>query len=189
MKVRDSGMPEQSYWESLFDVDRVLDQMKVNHEIGDAVEVGCGYGTFTVPGAKRISGTFYSFDIEPEMVRLTRSRATASGIENLRLATRDIITDGFGLPTKSMDAVLLFNILHAENPVQMLGAAAELTGVGGRVLVIHWRSDIPTPRGPALAIRPKPEQIADWAASVGLEPEAPQLLPPWHFGLVLHQKI
>jgi hypothetical protein len=87
-----------------------------------------------------------------------------------------------------VDAVLLFNILHAENPVEMLRAAGEITRAGGRVLAIHWRSDVPTPRGPDLAIRPRAEQIANWAGSLGLQPEPSQLLPPWHFGIVLRQK-
>lgn len=188
MKVRDSGMPEQSYWESLFDIEGVLDRLKIDPQIGDAVEVGCGYGTFTLPVAQRIRGTLHSFDIESEMVQLTQARATSAGIRNLRLAVRDVITDGFGLPRKSVDAVLLFNILHAENPVEMLCAASEITRAGGRLLVIHWRSDVPTPRGPDLAIRPRAEQIASWAGSLGLQPEPSQLLPPWHFGIVLHQE-
>lgn len=109
MKVRDSGMPEQSYWEGLFDIGAVLDGLKIDQRIEDAVEVGCGYGTFTLPVAQRIRGTLHTFDIEPAMVEITRARATASGIRNLRVAVRDMIADGFGVPAESMDAVLLFN--------------------------------------------------------------------------------
>lgn len=53
MKVRDSGMPEQNYWEGLFDICRVLEGMNIDQQISDAIEVGCGYGTFTLPVAKR----------------------------------------------------------------------------------------------------------------------------------------
>lgn len=187
MKVRDSGMPEQAYWESLFDVSSVLDGLKVDGQIHDAVEVGCGYGTFTLPVAQRIRGTLHTYDIEPGMIAITRARAAASGIQNLRLAARDVLADGFDLPAGSVDAALLFNILHAEAPVEMLHATAGLLRPGGRILVIHWRSDIPTPRGPALSIRPRPEQIADWATAAGLRPEPFQSLPPWHFGVVLHR--
>lgn len=187
MKVRDSGMPEQTYWESLFDIPGVLDALRIDQHIGDVVEVGCGYGTFTLPIAQRIRGTLHAFDIEAGMVERTRSRAEVAGFRNLRLTVRDVIADGFGLPGKSVDAVLLFNILHVENPVEMLRAAAAVTRPGGRVLAIHWRSDVLTPRGPDLAIRPSPEQIASWASSVGLEPEPSRLLPPWHYGLALRQ--
>lgn len=187
MKVRDSGMPEQGYWESLFDVARVLDELEVNQHVADAAEVGCGYGTFTLPVAQRIRGTLHTFDIEPEMVTTTLARAKASAITNVRANVRDVLVDGFDLPAQSIDAVLLFNILHAENPTRMLCAAAELLRPGGRVLVIHWRSDIPTPRGPDLSIRPGIEQIAAWGTSVGLQPGSPLLLPPWHVGIVLRR--
>jgi len=56
---------------------------------------------------------------------------------------------------------------------------------GGQIAVIHWRSDLPTPRGPSAAIRPTPAQIVTWAAAAGgLTPPAATLdLPPWHYGL------
>lgn len=185
MKVRDSGMPEQKYWESLFDIAAVLDGLQIDRTVGDAVEVGCGYGTFTVPVAQRIRGTLHAFDIESEMIDITRARIANTSGQNVRLHRRDVLVDGFGLPPQSMDVVLLFNILHGENPTALLDASAKLLRPGGRVLAIHWRSDIPTPRGPDLSIRPRPEQIAGWAEGVGLRPEPNRLLPPWHFGLGL----
>lgn len=188
MKVRDSGMPEQAYWESLFDIGLILDRLKVDNQIADAVEVGCGYGTFTLPVARRIGGTLHAFDIEPEMIQVTRARAATDGIRNLRLELRDVLADGLSVPAGSVDAVLLFNILHLENPVALLRAAADVVRPGGRVLAIHWRSDVATPRGPDLSIRPRPEQIASWAGTAGLRAEPSQSLPPWHFGLALRRE-
>lgn len=187
MKVRDSGMPEQTYWESLFDIAGILDRLEVGEEITDAVEVGCGYGTFTLPVAQRIRGTLHTFDIEPRMVETSLARAQQSGVANVRASIRDVVASGFDLPASSVDAVLLFNILHAENPTQMLRAAATVTRPGGRVLAIHWRSDVPTPRGPDLSIRPRPEHIGAWGRSVGLDPQQSLLLPPWHFGVILRR--
>lgn len=187
MKVRDSGMPEQNYWESLFDIEGVLNRLGVDEQIGNAVEVGCGYGTFTVPVAKRIRGTLHAYDIEPAMIATTRARLEEDELKNVNLSLRDVLTNGFGLPPASVDAVLLFNILHAENPIELLRAATDVLTPMGRVLAIHWRSDVVTPRGPDLSIRPRPEQIAGWGVSAGLRPDDPLLLPPWHFGLVLHR--
>lgn len=187
MKVRDSGMPDQSFWESLFDVPAILDGLQVDDSIGDAAEVGCGYGTFTLPVAARIRGTLHAFDIEAEMIEITRARVASGKTNNVRSCLCDVLVDGFGLPAQSVDAVLLFNILHVENPTALLAASANLLRPGGRVLAIHWRSDIPTPRGPDLSIRPRPAQIAAWAKDVGLTPEPSRLLPPWHFGLVLRR--
>ncbi len=185
MKVRDSGMPEQDYWESLFQIDGVLDGLAIDTSIRDAVEMGCGYGTFTLPVAQRIRGTLHAFDIEPDMVELTKARAESAGVRNLNLAVRDVVSDGFGLLDASVDAVLLFNILHLENPVGLLRVAARVVRLGGRVLAIHWRSDVATPRGPALSIRPQPERIAEWATAAGLALAEVRLLAPWHYGVVL----
>jgi ubiquinone/menaquinone biosynthesis C-methylase UbiE len=185
MKVRDSGMPGQGYWESLFDIHLILDRLKIDQQVGDVVELGCGYGTFTLPVAQRVSGTVHAFDIEPEMIEVTRKRAADTGVTNVSLTLADVVANGFGLPNESVDAVLLFNILHTENPQRLLHFAADVLRPGGRVLAIHWRSDLTTPRGPDLSIRPRPEQIADWGKAVGLKPAINELLPPWHFGLVL----
>jgi ubiquinone/menaquinone biosynthesis C-methylase UbiE len=34
----------------------------------NVADFGFGYGTFTIPAAKIISGKIYAFDIEPEMI-------------------------------------------------------------------------------------------------------------------------
>lgn len=72
MKLRDSGMPDQAYWETLFDVPLILAQLGIGATVRDVAEFGCGYGTFTLPIAQAISGTLYTFDIDPAMVERTR---------------------------------------------------------------------------------------------------------------------
>ena len=182
-------MPPQDYWETLFDVPLILDAFGFGAKTGDVAELGCGYGTFTLPLARRIRGTVHTIDIEAVMVAITADRAARGGLANVKAQTGDVLTSGFGPAPDSCDAALLFNILHCEEPVQVLRAAREVVRPGGLVAVIHWRSDLATPRGPDLSIRPQPAQIAAWAAqSGGFEPaEAAFLLPPWHFGLCLHR--
>jgi len=189
MKVRDSGMPPQDYWETLLDVPGILDAFGFGPATGDVAELGCGYGTFTLPLARRIVGTVHTIDIEAEMVAITQQRAAAAGLTNVKAERRDVLADGFGPPAGSCDAALLFNILHAEQPVALLRAAREVVRPGGLVAVIHWRSDLATPRGPSLAIRPRPEQILAWAGEAGLDaPRGAFPLPPWHFGVALRTK-
>ncbi len=43
MKVRESGMPEEAYWESLFDIETILDRLGIDGSLGDVIELGCGY--------------------------------------------------------------------------------------------------------------------------------------------------
>jgi SAM-dependent methyltransferase len=173
-------MPDEAYWESLFDVPLVVSRLGIER-FHDVAELGCGYGTFSIPVARAIGGTLYTFDIDPAMLARTAERG-----RGLRIATRlrDVMNEGFGVRA---DAVLLFNILHCEEPVRLLHHASDALQPGGEVLVIHWRHDIATPRGPSAEIRPRPEQIVGWALETGrLRPIGELIdLPPWHYGLRL----
>jgi SAM-dependent methyltransferase len=174
MKIRDSGMPSEDYWETLFDVPLILSRLGIT-EFHDVAELGCGYGTFTVPIAEAISGTLYTFDVDPEMIARTKERVTELPVV---CELRDVMETGFGVKA---DAVLLFNILHCVDPQSLLRQAAAAAPV---VLAIHWQHR-QTPRGPSLDTRPKPEQIIEWANGVGLEAGEVIDLPPWHYGFRL----
>ena len=189
MKLRESGMPEETYWESLFDVPMVIDRLGIDNTFRDVVELGCGYGTFTLGVASRIYGVLTTFDVDEAMVERTRFRAGLAGIRNIVCEKRDVFRDGFGMEAGSQNACLLFNILHGEEPVRLLAEAARVLRPGGMVLVIHWRHDPSTPRGPAMDIRPQPDQIYRWARQTPvLQPVGPPIdLPPWHFGLRLQR--
>ena len=167
----------------------ILDRLGIDARLKNVVELGCGYGTFTIPVARRISGAVTTFDIDEAMIERTRQRAAAAGAWNVLYVVRDVFADGFGGEAGSKDACLLFNILHCEEPVRLLAEAARVVRPGGAVLVIHWRCDPATPRGPSMEIRPRPEQIVGWAKETGLlEAEGPVIdLPPWHYGLRLRR--
>lgn len=185
MKLRESGMPDESYWETLFDVKLILERLGIDDTIGDVVELGCGYGTFTLPVARRVAGMVRTFDIDAEMLNRTIRRAADEGVGNIVCEQRDVFLQGFGLVPESQDACLLFNILHCEEPAQLLGEAARVVRSMGSVYVIHWRYDAATPRGPSMEIRPRPEQIVDWGLKAGLiAGRNPVIdLPPWHYGI------
>jgi SAM-dependent methyltransferase len=189
MKLRESGMPEEAYWETLFDVPLILDRLGIDARLRNVIEFGCGYGTFTIPVAKRVSGVVTTFDIDPAMVERTRGRAATAGACNVRYVVRDVFAEGFGGEACSQDACLLFNILHCEEPVGLLAESARVVRPGGAVLLIHWRCDPATPRGPSMDIRPRPERIIGWAGQTGLlEAEGPMIdLPPWHYGFRLRR--
>ncbi len=189
MKVRESGMPDETMWQGFFAPDRILDEMGLIGAVRDAVDFGCGYGTFAIPAARRIRGTLHGFDIEPAMIEATRSLAQRENVHNVRLYLRDFIAAGTTLEAASVDYVMLFNILHAENPARLLTEARRILAPGGRVAVIHWNYDPETPRGPPMAIRPRPEHCRQWVTDAGFVMEKQNVdLPPYHYGIVARKE-
>jgi SAM-dependent methyltransferase len=178
-------MPEEAMWDRFFDPSNVLKRLGLAPQTSSAVDFGCGYGTFTIPAARLIAGTVHGFDIEPEMIKTTGSKAESAAITNIQLHLRDFIAEGTGLPEASVDYVMLFNILHAEDPERLLHEAHRILAPGGTAAVMHWVSDRPTPRGPSLDIRPSPADCQKWLAAAGFVVEGSVVdLPPYHFGLV-----
>ncbi|MFN8009783.1 MAG: class I SAM-dependent methyltransferase [Holophagaceae bacterium] len=186
MKVPDSGMPDEAYWASLFDIPAILDWLPIGPGTRLAVEIGCGYGTFTLPLADAIQGTVHAFDLEPSMLETTGLNLRRAGLANVVLEHRDVIDLGTDLPEASADLVLIFNLLHFDGRRALLAEAARILRSGGVVAVIHWRTDMATPRGPAMETRPTPASILEAAAGLGLEPLGePCFLGPYHWGMHL----
>ena len=188
MKIRDSGMPPETMWSTFFDVDTILNTMQVNQSVVNLLEVGCGYGTFTINTAKRISGKLLAFDIEQEMIDYSKNKATQEGLTNILFFNHDIIANGSGIEAESVDYVMLFNILHHDQPMELINEAYRILKKDGKVGIIHWRSDIDTPRGPDVSTRPKPNQCLEWAKEAGFKIlQQPQILEPYHFGVIFQK--
>jgi ubiquinone/menaquinone biosynthesis C-methylase UbiE len=185
MKVRDSGMPDEAMWAQFFDARQILAELDFTAVEADVVDFGCGYGTFALAAARLTSGTVYAFDIDAAMIETTAAKAASFGVDNVKAIERDFVAQGTGLPDASTDYAMLFNILHAEDPVALLREALRVLRPGGKVAVIHWTHDATTPRGPELSIRPRPEQCRAWVRQAGFELLMPHIaLPPHHYGLV-----
>lgn len=188
MKGRESGMPDESYWTSFFDAEKVVAALfGPDGVLGDTVEFGCGYGTFTLPAARRTLGLVTALDIEPEMVASVCQRAEKGHLANIRAEVCDFVSDGTGLDAASQAHAMIYNLLHLEDPVGLLREARRVLAATGSLSVIHWRIDIATPRGPSLDIRPRPEICAAWMSQAGFPSiESINLADcaPYHFGLV-----
>jgi len=179
-------MPPETLWSTFFDVDTILNKLQVSNVINNLVEVGCGYGTFTISAAKRITGNLFAFDIEQEMINYTRNKAEKENLTNIEFFNRDIIVSSSGLAASSIDYVMLFNILHHDKPQELLSEAYKTLNTHGKAGIIHWRTDIETPRGPDMSIRPKPEQCVEWAKQAGFDIyKSPEILVPYHYGLII----
>jgi ubiquinone/menaquinone biosynthesis C-methylase UbiE len=179
-------MPAEDLWASFFNIDLILSELEINSDVNDMVEIGFGYGTFTIPSAKKISGNIYAFDIEEEMLDIVTHKLINESVSNVILKHRDILTHTTGLAVNSVDYVMLFNILHHDSPEDFFNEAYRILKPNGKVGILHWRSDIETPRGPHLTIRPKPDQILQWIDKQNFSLlKEPMVIEPYHFGLIL----
>ena len=186
MKVRDSGMPDEKTWSNFFNIELILSKLLINEQINTLVEIGCGYGTFTIPASYRIKGKLIAFDIEKEMINIVQEKIINLGIENIILMQKDIINDTTGLTINSIDYVMLLNILHHNRPDEIFEETYRILKPGGNAGIIHWRSDIQTPRGPDLTIRPTPDDLLNWLNDEYFKVfRKPFILEPYHFGLII----
>lgn len=186
MKVNDSGMPEERYWNGLFNVPPIIDWLNVQQVSGPIVEVGCGYGTFTLPLAKKTTETIYSFDIEPAMIETTKRHLQREGISNVKLLQRDIVESGTELESGSVGMILLFNILHFNERRVLLDETNRVLKSFGVAAIIHWRKDVETPRGPAYSLRPDKQIILNSITGLDLSFNGnSKTLEPYHWGMQL----
>ena len=121
-------MPPQENWDSFFDPEKVLDELGLDASRRNVLEFGCGYGTFTLPAARRISGKVTTLDLEPAMLEATRNNAKEAGLDNIECYLRDFVADGSGIADGSVDYAMVFNILHVDDPVSLLRRSAAEPG-------------------------------------------------------------
>lgn len=186
MKVPDSGMPEEAYWNSLFNIPAIVDWLDLKHIAGPVVEIGCGYGAFTVPVAKETPFMVHAFDIEPSMIERAEEHIRREGIENARFHLKDVVDHGTALEPESAGLVLLFNILHFDERRVLLEEAARILNRGGRIAITHWRKDIETPRGPEIKSRPDKGMILNSIEGLDLRFDSDcRIIEPYHWGMKL----
>jgi SAM-dependent methyltransferase len=186
MKGRESGMPEEVLWSSFFDADMAMERLWPSPH-GDVVELGCGYGTFTFPSARLTAGIVTALDLDADMVAHVRSIAQTLGILNVHALERDFVENDLGVAPGSQSHVMIYNLLHLEDPVSLLRKSHQVLARDGVLSVMHWRSDVPTPRGPPLAIRPTPEDCTGWMHDAGFSKVTRIDLKdccPFHYGLI-----
>lgn len=187
MKFRESGMPDEELWGTFFEPLQIIDKMEVDNHIRTLVDIGCGYGTFLLPISKLIPSKVIGIDIEKEMIDICTKKIQDNNISNIYLIQGDISTKetikDLEKYVGEIDYVTLFNILHCEEPINLLKNTYKILNYNGRIGVIHWKYE-DTPRGPSMKIRPDPDKIKDWALSVGFTFEKQVELPPYHFGLI-----
>jgi SAM-dependent methyltransferase len=139
-----------------------------------------------VPVARKTDTILHAFDIEPSMIETARRNVERAGILNVRFHLADILEVGTQLEPGRVGLVLLFNILHFDNRRVLLQEASRILAPGGRIAIIHWRKDIPTPRGPSNELRPDEPTILNSVQGLELHCTGNgRILEPYHWGIQL----
>jgi hypothetical protein len=63
MKTRESGMPSEEMWQGFFDAETILKKPGLSSTCGSVIDFGRGYGTFTIPAARIVSGPRHDEEI------------------------------------------------------------------------------------------------------------------------------
>lgn len=188
MKVPESDMPDEALWQSFFDTDKLLKTLLHDLPVeGDAVELGAGYGTFTQSALKSITGTLHAYEIESELCTYLETQMDAPFSERLQVHCSDVLANGTGLKPNSISLAMVFNLLHFADPSDLLNHIYDILIPGGRLLILHWRSDLETPRGPDKSLRPSPNDVSKWCQQAGfgiVQQVDVSESCPWHFSVV-----
>jgi len=191
MKYRESGMPSEEMWDTFFNPTEILNKMGIDKQIRTLIDVGCGYGTFLFPSAELVSEKVIGIDIDGEMIEACRNRINDCNMAKIELLHGDISTEdtikALEKHKGKIDYITLFNILHCEEPINLIKNVYDILNINGRIGITHWKYE-KTPRGPSMEIRPKPEMIINWAVKMGFILESQVELPPYHYGLVFIKK-
>jgi ubiquinone/menaquinone biosynthesis C-methylase UbiE len=98
-----------------------LPRMNILREMGietgsHVLDYGCGPGSYIVPVVELVgtSGKIYALDMHPLAVEAVQKLTSRKGITNIQTILSDCKT---GLSPNSIDAVLLYDILHDLNNV------------------------------------------------------------------------
>ena len=168
------------------------------------VDLGCGYGTFTIPAAEIVGrkGRVYAMDLDPKMVKSVIRRSRSKRLTNVKALVRDITTLGSSRSKKFVDEddqgarikadfVLLANVIHGtKHRVALLKFVSRAfllrkskSGNRGRIAILNWKVE-KTPRGPPTRIRPTEEQTASYLLKVGFHSPLILQVPPYHYAVI-----
>ena len=128
--------------------DLLRPRMNILGEVGigpgfHVLDFGCGPGSYIAPLAKLVgnSGKVYALDLHPLAINTVRNLVRTKRLANVETIRSDCDT---GLPDSSIDAVLLYDILHdLTDPGAVLAELGRVLKTGGVLSVTdhHLTSD------------------------------------------------
>ncbi len=123
--------------------EKMLDALKI--EPGATVaDVGAGVGYTSLKLAQRVGpkGKVFATDVQPEMLRMLRTRARKAGVKNVEpvLCTQTET----GLPEGAIDLALMVDVYHeCADPEATLKGLRKALKPGGRLVLVEFRGEDP----------------------------------------------
>jgi ubiquinone/menaquinone biosynthesis C-methylase UbiE len=102
------------------------------------LDVGCGYGYFTLPMAHRVgpTGSVTALDLQPEMLEGVRRRAEKEGLQR-RIRLHQADPSGLHL-AGAYDFALAFWMMHeVADQAALLAEVSQLLTLGGHLLLVE----------------------------------------------------
>ncbi|RJG53849.1 methyltransferase domain-containing protein [Sphingobium terrigena] len=160
------------------DVEAAMTALLGREPIGHLLDIGTGTGRMIelFGGAAQ---AVTAIDRSPDMLRLARAKLPADAGDKYALLLGDF--GALPLEPGSVDTVLLHQVLHyAQVPEQVIGEAARVTAIDGRVLIAdfapHEREELRV-RDQHARLGFSDEQMEGWFAAAGLQLERVDTLP------------
>lgn len=94
----------------IVDLDKVLEEIRI--QPGHIVlDYGCGFGSFSIPAAKRVGekGKVYALDSHPSALNRAKKKVQKNKLTNIEFIQSDCDT---GLNDESVDIILLYDVLE-----------------------------------------------------------------------------
>ena len=185
-----TAMPDPDWWQALWPrPGKVLANLGIEPGM-TVIDLCCGDGLFTTPlvhVARRVIG----IDLDPEMVRIALTRIVAAGATNCTFVVGDAY-DVATLVPEPADFVLMANTFHGvPDKLRLARAVAIVLKPAGRFAIVNWHRRtreetvvLGKPRGPKMALRMTPEDVAAVVEPAGFVPSGVVELPPYHYGAI-----
>ncbi|MFN3486241.1 MAG: class I SAM-dependent methyltransferase [Planctomycetota bacterium] len=166
---------------------RLLEALKLREgEVVADVGAGSGYHTFRIAPFVGTRGRVFAVDVQPEMVRVLRQKARASGASNVEVVHGDPRDPK--LPEGAVHLVLLVDVYHEFAwPYEMMRALRRALRPGGRVVLVEFRKE--DPRVPIKEVhKMSEEQIRREMAAVGLRWRQTVGTLPWQHAVFFEKE-
>jgi Ca2+-binding EF-hand superfamily protein len=187
-----TSMPDRDWWESLWQEPAdILIKMGLRSGMS-MLDIGCGYGLFTLPAAKLLSPCrVVGLDIDAEVLKQAESLADQH--TNCSFIWGDLKQLSYTFKTP-FDLVFIHSTLHGiEDKERVVREVHATLRVGGTFAIVNWLP-IPReqtiwrgqPRGPKHEVRMGAQKTVELVTGTipSFRLERTVTLPPFHYGLI-----